>query len=91
MFVVMKIDPEQLLKYEREIKVEEYSNVCNVYIVNAYSITRSRNVSIQIQSVRFQTPPGLNPRLYMPHRDASLTIDVNMDTSIQLINVSTRT
>ena len=33
--------------------------VCSKHLLH----TRPRNVSIQVQSVRYQTPPGLNPRL----------------------------
>ena len=61
--------------------------VCGKWLViNTYSITISQDVSIQVQSVPYQTQPGLNPRLWMSYRDTSVTIIVNKDTSKQLIN-----
>ena len=62
MFVVMKIDPEHLLKYEREIKVEEYLRSLCIYSKHLLH----NNVSKRIYpgTVRpLSTPPGLNPRL----------------------------
>ena len=41
-----------------------------------YSITSSWNISIQVQSVRYQTQPRLNPRPLMPHRDTSVAIKI---------------